>query len=295
MFPSTISTFPIVSPTDRLNNPSHSALHNSVSSVVTQIQTIIGTDSSTLGTITGDLRNPASDGGGHVQTAVKGGTGQTTYAKGNLLVASSPSVLTKLTVGIDGQVPVADSSVATGIKWATAPGTRIATSGSMMVVSTTSLLSGATNASLFSVNVPASTLGVTGALRVTAFISDITMVNTPSVLLRAIYGNSTVASVLLGIGDQSTSIAGTFKFNLLAGGATNLQRGNLQVDIGQSVPSITGLGNAQQEGIHSFNTGTSIEDTGGVKVIGFTAVNGLAGQPEDGRIEINGYIVERIV
>ncbi len=133
MYPSIIQTFNIVSPTDRLNSPSHSALHNSVSSVLTQVQTIIGTDASTLGTIIGDLRNSDSGGGGHVQTAVLGGTGQTTFAKGNLLVATSPSVLSKVTVGSDGTVLQADSTTASGVKWGTA--------GGMIAVSTIALSS----------------------------------------------------------------------------------------------------------------------------------------------------------
>lgn len=116
-FPSTLSSFTHPSPSDKLNSPSHSALHNAVSSAVGQIEVIIGTDASTLGTIIGDLRNVTSGGGGHVQTANKGGTGQTTFAKGDLLVATSSSVLSRFAVGTDGQFLVANSSVASGIQW----------------------------------------------------------------------------------------------------------------------------------------------------------------------------------
>lgn len=63
------------------------------------------------------MRSANSDGGGHVQTASKGGTGQTTFTKGDLLVASSSSVLTKLAVGADGLALLADATQATGIKW----------------------------------------------------------------------------------------------------------------------------------------------------------------------------------
>lgn len=121
-FPSTLSTFNHPAASDRLNNPSHSALHNTVSSALGQVEAVIGTDASTIGTIIGDLRNPLSAGGGHVQTAVTGGTGQTTYTKGDLLAASSSSVLTKLAVGLDGAVLKANSSVATGVQWGSLPG-----------------------------------------------------------------------------------------------------------------------------------------------------------------------------
>jgi len=118
MFPSIISTFTQVSATDRLNNPSHSALHNSVSSVLTQVQTVIGqSTSSAVGTLMYDVRSPDSNGGGHVQSANKGGTGQTTYTKGDLLVATSSSVLSKLAVGSDGQGLVVDTLAPSGVKW----------------------------------------------------------------------------------------------------------------------------------------------------------------------------------
>lgn len=50
--------------------------------------------------------------------ATLGGTGQTTFAKGDLLVATGASALTKLPVGADTHVLVADSAATPGIKWA---------------------------------------------------------------------------------------------------------------------------------------------------------------------------------
>lgn len=121
-FPSVLSTFNRPSATDRLNSPSHSALHNTISSAVGQLEAVIGVEgpSSVVGTLEYFIKSPASDGGGHVQTANKGGTGQTSYTKGDLLVGSSSSVLSKLAVGADTTVPVADSTSPTGVKWATA-------------------------------------------------------------------------------------------------------------------------------------------------------------------------------
>jgi len=120
-FPSTLSTFNRPTTTDRLNSPSHSALHNTVSSALGQVEAVIGVDgiSSVVGTMMYDLRSPASGGGGHVQVANKGGTGQTTFTKGDILVAQSSSVLTKLAVGGDGAFLKANSSVASGIQWGT--------------------------------------------------------------------------------------------------------------------------------------------------------------------------------
>lgn len=123
-FSSTLSSFPRPNPTDRLNNPSHSGLHNTVSSALGQVEAVIGVDgqSSIVGTMMYDLRSPASPGGGHVQGAAFGGTGQTTFTKGDILIAQSASVLTKVAVGGTGQVLIANSTTATGVGWGSVTG-----------------------------------------------------------------------------------------------------------------------------------------------------------------------------
>jgi hypothetical protein len=49
----------------------------------------------------------------------RGGTGVTTYTKGDLLAASASTTLTKLGVGTNGQVLRANSATATGLEWGT--------------------------------------------------------------------------------------------------------------------------------------------------------------------------------
>lgn len=118
MYPSTLAALTDPQAADRLNSPSHSDLHQSENENIEAIQAFVGTIASTAGTLIYDIRATASDGGGHVQTANKGGTGQTTYTKGDLLVASSASVLSKLAApSTDNLVLTADSSQATGVKW----------------------------------------------------------------------------------------------------------------------------------------------------------------------------------
>lgn len=133
-YPSVISTLANPSPSDKLNNPSHSTLHDNENTAITEIQTFVGTlPASAVGTLMYDVRSPDSDGGGHVQSANKGGTGQTSYNKGDVLVGQSSSVLTKLSVGTNGQYLVADSSTAIGVRWGVgnAPVTRVYSSPSV--------------------------------------------------------------------------------------------------------------------------------------------------------------------
>lgn len=118
MYPSIITSFTYPTPTDKLNSPSHSALHNTTSSALGQVQAVIGlSTSSAVGTLFYDVRSPDSNGGGHVQSANKGGTGQTSFTKGDIFVATSSSVIAKLSVGADGQGVIANSSTASGLQY----------------------------------------------------------------------------------------------------------------------------------------------------------------------------------
>jgi hypothetical protein len=54
--------------------------------------------------------------------ATGGGTGQSTYAKGDILASPGSNTLNKVSVGTDGQVLTADSASTNGIKWAAATG-----------------------------------------------------------------------------------------------------------------------------------------------------------------------------
>ena len=109
-FPSTLSTISDPTATNRLNSPSHSSIETAQNDAVKKLETFVGTLSSAQGTLMYDVRAAASDGGGHVQAANKGGTGQTAYTKGDILVAQSSSVLSKLAVGANNQLLVADNT-----------------------------------------------------------------------------------------------------------------------------------------------------------------------------------------
>jgi hypothetical protein len=119
MYPSILTTYTNPQSTDRLNSPSHSGIETAQNGGLSQVEAVIGVEgaSSVIGSLQYLIKSPASTGGGHVQGAAFGGTGQTTFTKGDILVAPSASVLSKLTVGSNNQIIVADSSLPNGLGW----------------------------------------------------------------------------------------------------------------------------------------------------------------------------------
>lgn len=243
-FPSTLSTFNRPTPTDKLNNPSHSALHNTVSSALGQVEAVIGSSVQAIGTLMYDIRNPASGGGGHVQTAALGGTGITSFTKGDLLVAQSNSVLTKLAVGNDGQVLQALSTQPTGVYWATPPGNKI-----IATVNQTPLSVNASSATqtIFTGTIPGSTLGATGAIRFTGEIRNLLMQDTLKIVTT--YGGTSVGSVLLA--NLSASVlSGTIE-GAIVGRNTDNQSGYFNFNA--AVNKINTAGTAPVLHAYSFN------------------------------------------
>ena len=72
-----------------------------------------------------------------------GGTGQTTYTKGDLLVTPGSTTISKLAVGTDGQVLTADAASTNGVKWAAGGGS------STLTVGTTATSGGAAGQIMF--------------------------------------------------------------------------------------------------------------------------------------------------
>lgn len=265
-FPSVFSSFPQPTASSPLNAPSHSALHNQVSSAIGQLEAVVGLtgSSSVLGTIEGDLRSPASGGGGHVQTAVLGGTGQTTYNKGDILVAQSASVLARVTVGTDGQVLQANSSVVSGVNWVVNSVPKVALSGSVLTVS------GMNETSIFSVTIPGSTLGSNNVLRARLF-ATFTASATNNVILRPIYGSSSVTTWSTNVNvNPAASMSGIVEYELFGANSPSSQLGVINANLVKPMLDPTSAASSIV-GIFQMKSGNINEDSGAAKTFGITA------------------------
>jgi hypothetical protein len=292
-FPSTLTAFTYPLPTNRLNSPSHSSVHGQIASALGQVETIIGRsgDNSVLGTIIGDLRSPDSGGGGHVQTANKGGTGQTSYTKGDILVSTSSSVLAKLAIGGDNSFLRANSSTAAGLEWASGVSPKLAISTSVVTITSV-----ATEQSILSVTIPGSTIGTSNAVRGRVFVNWLNTQGAENTLLfRGNYGTTSIGTLLIGSitgGFGAASIVGTLDITVMGRGATSSQQGILNVNLyrntGYTYAGATSFIGMINQAIAPVD-GT---DSGGNQTLGITAHWQQAVQNK--RIETAGYIIEQI-
>lgn len=286
MFPSVLNTFNRPSASDRLNSPSHSALHNTVSSALGQVEAVIGIrgDSSVVGTINTVIFSPGSDGGGHVQSANKGGTGQTSYAKGDLLVASSSSVLAKLAVGTDGQILSASSVAAAGIAWIANNSPKVATSGSVITVINTDV-----ETSIMSTTIPGSTLGTANAIRGKVFINAFQTTN-QGATFRVSYGATSIATIDLTAGGNVSSINGYLECTLMSRGSTSSQLGTVELRMSRnqgSLDSTSVLGLIAFQKTHVLNQDSNTP-------LSFGATVKSQGGSEN-RLDTGGFIIDKIV
>jgi len=284
-YPSTISTISSPSPTDRLNSPSHSGVENAQSSAIGEIENFIGLagNSSTVGTLLYDIRSSDSNGGGHVQTAVKGGTGQTTYTKGDILVAQSPSVLTKVAIGNDGDILKVNSSTASGVNWIQDSTPKVITSV------LTTLVPPGTETSIVSVTVNGSTLGSTNAFfsRINLTLDKAAGAN-HSVIGRIYYGGDRVGSVLFSskAAIEASSVFSVIEHTMVEDGPTNRQQNATTLFI--PVPSVK-----SELTLAPYNTMTSSIESSANQTFGITLQSsGSGGTP--GRVTVNTLVVEKI-
>ncbi len=135
---------------------------------------------------------------GTAVAAANGGTGQTTYTKGDLLATPGATTLNKLPVGSNGQVLVADSSSTNGIKWATVTGTGSVTDVSVVTAN------GVSGSVATSTTTPAITLTL-GAITPTT-VNGLTITSTTGTLTLTNGKTLSVANTLSFSGTDSSSV-----------------------------------------------------------------------------------------
>lgn len=296
MYPSTIATLTDPQASDRLSSPSHSAIETAQNSNIEAIENFLGVDgaSSIVGTLIYDVRSPASGGGGHVQGATKGGTGQTSYNKGDVLIGQSSSTLSRLAVGSDGQILKANSGAATGINWVDDSLPRIFASASVVTVGANA------ESSIFTTSIPGSTLGTANAVRSTIYLKNWKPFQSGQIVCTVQLGGTAIASVAAGsVGNFNSSVVGSFQHVVIGNNATNSQRhflsGNLITkDAGTLEAANFSTANSSGSstiGINLFNTGTSSVDSSAAQSYGLSIRYVGADAPS---IEVSGAVVERI-
>lgn len=130
-----------------------------------------------------------------------GGTGNSTYTKGDLLTTPGSNVLNKLPVGSDGNVLTADSASTNGVKWAVVTGTGTVTTFS--VVTANGVSASVANAS----TTPAATFTL-GAITPTT-VNGLTVTSTTS-------GTLTIAN------SSTLATSGANSITLTSTGSTNV-------------------------------------------------------------------------
>lgn len=288
-YPSTISVLPDPNPTDRLNSPSHSGLHQSENTAIEETQTFVGTISSVPGSLVYDIRSPLSNGGGHVQTANKGGTGQTNYQKGDLLVAQSSSVLTKLAVSSTiGEALLADPTQPVGMRWGNVVANKVVVKSSVSGIQNST-----TETVMFSTSVLGSVLGTNNAIRFTGVLSNFSAAAGNGVSWFVNYGNNSVMTID-NVGNDALNLTqGMVEGLIIANGSDTSQKGFLRVYATNSESESSGDANVEIGKWMGTAYGTSsIASSATQNLIVTVKYNGSANPASSVKGEF--FVVERI-
>lgn len=287
-FPSVYNSFNRPAASDRLNNPSHSALHNTVSSALGQVEAVIGlSTSSAVGTLMYDVRSPDSNGGGHVQTANKGGTGQTSYTKGDLLVASSSSVLSKLAVSsTTGEVLIADTTRAVGVRWGATVANKIAVYNSVVAKGTGQA---SVNTILYAASIVGSTIGINNAIKFHGNLQKLAMDTSDTLSVHLNYGDNLVASVVIGNPTQSVVGGGLIDGAIYGNNSSVAQLGYLRVQSQTNKADISTNGGIAI--VYGYAYGNSSIQTSADQTLTITASMASVGKSS---ILTGAFLIEKI-
>lgn len=215
----------------------------------TLVTPALGTPSS--GVLTNCTGLPLTTGVTGTLAAANGGTGNSSYTKGDILVATDATTLVKLPVGTNTYVLAANSAVAAGVEWvAPSPINTI-------TVGTTTVGSGTTTRILFN---NAGTLGEyvisgTGNVAMTTSPSFTTpALGTPSA---GVLTSCTGLPVATGISGLGTGVATALAVNVGTAGAFVVNGGALGTPSSGTVTNLTGTASININGTVGATTPTT--------------------------------------
>lgn len=169
-----------------------------------------------------------------------GGTGQSSYAKGNILVASGTSGFTKLTVGSNGTVLTADSSQTSGVKWA------VPASGTVLSVNATAPLAVVSGTTTPHLTISGATTSSTGVVQLSDSTSTTSSVlAATSTAVKSAYDLANAAlpaagGTMTGALNLGTSVDIVFEGSVDDGFETTLTVANPTADRTITLPNVTG-------------------------------------------------------
>lgn len=181
---------------------------------------------------------------------------KSTYsAKGDILAASAASTPAAVSVGANGTVLTADSGETSGVKWGTVPGA-IANVYTPVTVSNT-----VTQTNLFSVSIPANTLGTNGAIKGKVALSSVGFNSSATLTLRLTFGGTNILTHTISFpAAVSEDMNGFYEFTILASGATDSQVFFGQLDISDNYAQETG-GAVGHDAVFNAATGSATKDS----------------------------------
>lgn len=240
----------------------------------TLVTPAIGTPSS--GVLTNCTGLPLETGITGVLAVANGGTNQSSYTKGDILVASAATTLTKLGVGSNGYMLVADSLEVTGVKWAApAPADTIS-------VGTTVVSAGTTTRVLYD------NAGVLGEYVISG-TGNVAMTTSPSFTTPAlgtpsagVLTSCTGLPISTGVAGLGTGVATALAVNTGSAGAVVLLDGALGTPSSGTLTNCTGL---PLGSITGLGTGVATALAVNVGSAGaFVTFNGALGTPSSGTL-----------
>jgi hypothetical protein len=169
-----------------------------------------------------------------------GGTGQSSYTKGNILVASGTGGLAKLSVGSNGTVLTADSAETSGVKWA------VPASGTVLSVNATaplSVASGTTTPHITISNASTSAVGVVQLTNSTSTTSSTLAATATAVKSAYDLANAALpvaGGTMTGTLNLGTSVNIVFEGSIADAFKTTLTVANPTADRTITLPNTTG-------------------------------------------------------